>query len=128
MGEEPIRKRIDFAERAQSSYGDALHGELLVLEENEKVTLRRRDALRHLEKVDGLWQAQFRKAANLEPADTEQNARRNSLLEKLNRKQFAVLRPARTKTASACAAGSARASQARRNLNISDGESRNRKR
>jgi len=36
MREEPIRKRINFAERAQSSHADALQSELLVLEQYKK--------------------------------------------------------------------------------------------
>src|SRR5437588_3618689 len=91
MRVEPIRKRIDFAERAQRPDGNALHSELSVLEQHKEMTLWRRDALCHPEQIDCLRQAQFRKAANLEPADTEQDTWRCSPLQKLNRKCFAAL-------------------------------------
>jgi len=77
MRAEPIRESIDFAQRAQSPDGDALYAELLILEQNKEMALRRGGALRPLQQIDSLRQSQFRKAANLEPADTEENARRN---------------------------------------------------
>src|SRR6267142_54375 len=90
MREEPIRKRINFAERAQSSHADALQSELLVLEQYKKVALWRRDTLRHLQQIDGLRQAQFRKAANLKSPDAQQKTRRHPLFEKSNRVDFAA--------------------------------------
>src|SRR5216684_2788927 len=77
---EPIRERIEFAQCAQHPDGYALDRELLILEQNKEMALRRRDALRHLQQINGLRQAQFRKAANLEPANAEQNTRRYALL------------------------------------------------
>src|SRR5260370_41772832 len=90
MCAEPIRKRINFAERAQSSHADALQSELLVLEQYKKMALWRRDTLRHLQKIDGLRQAQFRKAANLKSPDAQQKTRRHPLFEKANRVDFAA--------------------------------------
>jgi rubrerythrin len=54
MREEPIRKRIDLSQSAEKPGRNALHGELLAIEQYEEMALRRRDALRHLEQVNGL--------------------------------------------------------------------------
>jgi hypothetical protein len=94
---EPIRERIDFAERAQTPHGNSLHCELLLLKQNKEMTVRRRDGLRHLEEIDGLRQAQFPKPANLKPANAEQDARRNTLLQKPDRKDFARFKTSQNK-------------------------------
>src|SRR5258706_1970333 len=97
MRAEPIRERIDFTQRAQSSHGNSFHGKLLTLVQNKEMTLRRRDASCHLEKVDCLWQAQFRQAVEFKPADAEQKARCNSLYYKLDRDNITGLKTSMNK-------------------------------
>src|SRR6266852_3960566 len=90
MRAERIRERFDFAQCAKHPHANALRRELLIFEQNKEVALWRWDAPRHLQQIDGLRQPQFRKAANLEPADAEQETLRHSLIEKLDCEDFAA--------------------------------------
>jgi len=79
MSAEPLRQSTDFAEGTEAFQLYQFVGDVLVVEEDEVVALRRRNRLGDLQKVERNGQVHFGEAADFEPADAEERSGSNVL-------------------------------------------------
>ena len=87
---EPSRERIDFCQSAESVWQHVFRSYLWSFKENEVVALRRRHFLRQFQEIQWNWQGHLRETTDFETAHAEQDLRRESLMEKVQRVFFAI--------------------------------------